>query len=342
MSKTRESNIELLRILSMFMVMILHVDYAALGVPTVADAQNNALPTYSRIFFEILSICSVNTFVLISGWFGIKASWKSLVAFIFQCIFIAWGIYAIMTFIGFIPFSLHNLDATFFVRSWFVQDYLGLYILTPALNLLIECSKRRHLQVLVGLLLLEFIYDFLSTGDMLFNSGYSIIHFVLLYLIARYIKLYGIPHFIQKYSLTIFFIVNLLVSIIQFVGIRHGVTYFFRLGIYSSPAIIFAAICLLITFSKLNFQNSMINKIATASFAVYLIHTNPFILPDFFMKGAIYVYETTSSWKYLVGIFFYITAWYALAIPIDLARQYTWNKIGPTILQLIYDKRKLD
>lgn len=247
-----------------------------------------------------------------------------------------------MSAMGLVPFSLHNLDVTFFVRSWFIQAYAGLYILTPALNLLIERSQRKHLQVLIGLLLLEFVYDFLSTGDMLFNSGYSIIHFVLLYLIARYIKLHGIPHFIQKYSLVIFFIVCLLVSIVQFVGIRHSVTYVFRLGIYSSPVIIFAAICLLLTFAKFNFQHRIINKIATASFAVYLIHTNPFILPNYFMKGAIYLYETTSSWKYLIGIFLYITAWYALAIPIDFARQYIWNKIGSTILQLLYDKRKLD
>lgn len=63
MPKVRESNIELLRIISMFMVMMLHVNYAALGVPTIADAQDNALSTYSRIFFEILNIGSVNTFV---------------------------------------------------------------------------------------------------------------------------------------------------------------------------------------------------------------------------------------------------------------------------------------
>lgn len=340
--KARSSNIELLRIISMFMIMILHVNYTALGVPTVADAQNNALPTFTRIFFEMLSIGSVNAFVLISGWFGIKASWKSLTAFIFQCIFITWGIYVIMSLIGCVSFSLRNLDAALFVRSWFVQAYLGLYILTPALNLLIEHSKRKHMQVLIGLLLLEFVYDFLAADEMLFNSGYSIIHFVLLYLIARYIKLYGIYRPIQKHSLAMFFIVCLLVSIIQFIGIRYGITYFYRLGIYSSPAIMLAAICLLLTFAKLNFQSNFINKIATASFTVYLIHTNPFILPDFFMKGAIYIYETASKWEYLIYIFIYIAIWYVLAIPVDFIRQYAWKKLSPSIIQLLYGKRKLD
>lgn len=342
MSRTRESNIELLRILSMFMVMVLHVDYAALGVPTVADAQDNALSTYGRIFFEMLSIGSVNTFVLISGWFGIKASWKSLASFIFQCIFITWGIYAIMALIGRVPFSLHNLDVTLFVRSWFIQAYLGMYILTPALNLLIERSRRRHLQILIGLLLLEFIYDFLSTGEKLFSSGYSVIHFCTLYLIARYIRLYGISYFIQKHSLAFFFIVCLSVSVLQFVGLMCGMTYFFSLGVYSSPAIIFAAICLLLTFVKLNFYNSVVNKIATASFAVYLIHTNPFILSTFFMKGARYIYEETSTWRYLICIFLYLTAWYALSIPIDFTRQYVWSKLKLRIFKLLYDKRKLD
>lgn len=51
MTQVRQSNIELLRIVAMFMVMMLHVNNTALGLPTVEDANTAILPTfYSNIF----------------------------------------------------------------------------------------------------------------------------------------------------------------------------------------------------------------------------------------------------------------------------------------------------
>lgn len=341
MINIRQSNIELLRIVAMFMVMMLHVNNTALGLPTTEAAQTSLLPTYTRIFFEVLCIGSVNAFVLISGWFGIKFSWKGLTAFVFQCIFITWGILLVMGCIGLVPMTLHNLDITLFVRSWYIQAYLGLYLLTPALNLLIEKSKRRHLQLIIGLFLMEFVYDFLSPSDPLFKAGYSTMHFVMLYMLARYVKLYGIFRFVQKWSFSLFLLIVISVSVIQFIGIQHGITSVFWIGIYSSPAIIIAALCLLLSFSKLNFQNKFVNKIAAASFAVYLFHTNPLILSDYFMKGATEIFHNSQGLVYLTIIFLYMIIWYTLAIIVDFVRQFAWRKLNPTI-EKIYEKRKLD
>lgn len=337
----RQSNIELLRIVAMFMVMMLHVNNTALGLPTTEDAQTALLPTFTRIFFEVLSIGSVNAFVLISGWFGINVSWKSLTTFVFQCIFITWGILLVMGCAGLAPLTLHNLDVTLFVRSWYIQAYLGLYLLAPALNLLIEKSKQRHLQIIVGLLLMEFVYDFLSPGDPLFKAGYSTMHFVMLYMLARYVKLYGVFWYVQKWSFSLFLLTVIGVSVVQFVGIQRGITSVFWTGVYSSPAIIFAALCLLLSFSKLNFQNSFVNKIAVASFAVYLLHTNPLILSDYFMKGAVEIYCNSLGWVYLICICLYMIAWYALATVVDFVRQFVWRKLNP-VIEKLYDKRKLD
>lgn len=78
MNKVRQSNFELLRIVAMFMVMMLHVNFLALGRPSVEDAGSAPLATFTRILFEVMSVGSVDLFVLISGWFGIKANRKSL------------------------------------------------------------------------------------------------------------------------------------------------------------------------------------------------------------------------------------------------------------------------
>lgn len=341
MTQVRQSNIELLRIVAMFMVMMLHVNNTALGLPTTEDAQTAILPTLTRIFFELLSIGSVNVFVLISGWFGIRFSWKSLTTFIFQCVFITWGMLLVMVCFGFVPLTLRNLDVNLFVRSWFVQAYLGLYLLAPALNLLIENNKKRHSQIVIGLFLLELFYDFLPPSEPLFKAGYSTMHFVLLYMIARYVKLYGVFSFVRKWSFCLFLLTVVGGTVVQFIGIQHGIASIFWIGVYSSPVVVFAALCLLLSFLKLNLQNNFVNKVAVASFAVYLLHTNPLVLSDYFMKGAIEIYHNSVGFIYLICICLYMIAWYVLAIVVDFVRQFVWCQLSP-LIENLYEKRKLD
>ena len=85
--KLRLSNIELLRIVSMFCVLIVHADYGALGWPDQSELFSNTNYTIIRTIIESLAIVAVNVFVLISGWFGIKFKWNSLLKLLFQCAF---------------------------------------------------------------------------------------------------------------------------------------------------------------------------------------------------------------------------------------------------------------
>ena len=68
-SVIRDSNMELLRIIAMIGILVLHADYFALGFPKMGDCSSSPLFT---IFIESIFIISVNLFVLLSGWYGIK------------------------------------------------------------------------------------------------------------------------------------------------------------------------------------------------------------------------------------------------------------------------------
>lgn len=94
MKKVRQSNFELLRIVAMFMVMMLHVNFLALGKPTMEEVNSATITSFVRILFEVWSVGCVDLFVLISGWFGIKANRKSLFTFIFQVVFVFYGVSA--------------------------------------------------------------------------------------------------------------------------------------------------------------------------------------------------------------------------------------------------------
>lgn len=98
---TRISNIELLRIVSMIMVLNLH---------TFGGTEHGAGIIQAMDFFRhSASICAVNTFIIISGYFGIKWKVKSIFNLIFQILFYSFGVYVVCTLIGTIEYS--NIDS---------------------------------------------------------------------------------------------------------------------------------------------------------------------------------------------------------------------------------------
>lgn len=90
MNKVRWSNIELLRMIAMFMILVIHANMVSLSHPTTGDLLSNAIPTITRYFFESFGIVGVDIFVLISGWFLINTRAKSFYSFFFQ-ILTLWG-----------------------------------------------------------------------------------------------------------------------------------------------------------------------------------------------------------------------------------------------------------
>ena len=87
MQKTRNSNIELLRIIAMVMILGLHVNFLAIGGPSTQDITSSPFQSFIRLFAEYICIVGVNIFVLISGWFGINYKPKGIVQFLFQSMF---------------------------------------------------------------------------------------------------------------------------------------------------------------------------------------------------------------------------------------------------------------
>ena len=69
--KIRASNLELLRILSMMLVMLVH--YLPLRMPVIHDmAINSPLKAMFNLELHSIAIICVNSFILISGYFGIR------------------------------------------------------------------------------------------------------------------------------------------------------------------------------------------------------------------------------------------------------------------------------
>ena len=325
--KQRQSNIELLRIISMVLVMVLHVNFFALGYPTEEEFSNSPAGGFTRILFQMISIGSVNTFVLISGWFGIHPTMKGLVSFLFQCIFFFYGIFIVMILLGKCTPTFSNIEVTLFFKSWFIQNYLILFFVAPAINVMLEkMEKSMFAFSLFGLFAIELVYDFLSFGERLFGAGYSALHFILLYMLASYVRKYGSFELLKRFPLVIFITIVVIMTVIIYIGYSRGMVAVMRLNCYTNPLVIIASLSLLLLFSKFRFYNSSINKIAKSTFAVYLVHTNMFLM-SYYVSFANKLYNNLSGVIYLLVMLVYLGAWFFASIGIDQVRIIIWNRI---------------
>lgn len=137
--KQRQSNMELLRIVSIIMVLAVHLDGASLGLPAPSgDISEVSARDWWCLAVECITIIGVNCFTLISGYFGIKASWRGLLKFSATCLFYSLGIYIGLIVTGLLQWSWSDFADSLMIFShtdlWYVPAYLGVYILSPLLN----------------------------------------------------------------------------------------------------------------------------------------------------------------------------------------------------------------
>ena len=136
----------------MFLVLLLHSLYYSLGRPTADDYANNGIEMVLRTEFEAISLVCVNVFVMISGWFGIKIKIKRLAEFIYQWLFLAVFVVAVLLISG-IRFPIG--DYKYLIGSyqfyWFIYAYLFLYILSPVLNYFINNSLQKDCKLVLVL-----------------------------------------------------------------------------------------------------------------------------------------------------------------------------------------------
>lgn len=183
---------ELLRIITMFLVLVVHADFYSLGRPTVEDFSVNPLSAITRTLIESLSIVCVDVFILLSGWFGIKPSVKGFCRFAFQCVFFLFGLYAIMLTTGSVQLTLKGIAGCLCLTplNWFIRAYIGLYILSPVLNIFIEITSRRSIELfLIAFFTFQTIWGW-SGAARFIEQGYSTYSFIGLYILAYYFRMY--------------------------------------------------------------------------------------------------------------------------------------------------------
>ena len=125
LQNNRESNFELLRIISMIMVLAIHANFFSTGELSIEDTQNYFIQSILRCFSHSLCVGAVNTFVLISGYFGIRYKNRGLANLLFQCLFFSIGIYIIAIILGYSNLNELNILSSIMCRKCDVTIYIS-------------------------------------------------------------------------------------------------------------------------------------------------------------------------------------------------------------------------
>ena len=285
--KSRESNFELLRIITILMIIFYHFLY---HTHFYYEAPYS-IQIVIRFIVGFL-IMHVNIFILLSGYFSYKNKFK--ISKLLSLNNAIWFYVVLFFFIGILFFNitytkLDILKAILpitFNDYWFMTNFLLLYILSPILNKFINNTNRQsHFYILVFLLVVFSILPTFTNGEFYnVSSGYSLYHFIFMYLIGAYLAKYNIKYKI-KYLIIAFIIFYLLNTTSFFLGsniVNSSNSLLNYLGkalrdsylSYNSPFIIFQAITFLLIFKNIKISSKVINYIASNVLGIYLIHDN--------------------------------------------------------------------
>ncbi|EGJ72051.1 putative transmembrane protein [Bacteroides coprosuis DSM 18011] len=339
----RESNIELLRFIAMMMVLAVHANFFAIGTPSTINCSEHFDNAAARIIFESMSIVCVDVFILISGWFGIKSSMRGFSNFVFQCLFFLIGIYVVVVIIGIRDLSIKGLAECLVLTksNWFIKAYIGLYLLSPVLNSFVEkADKLTFRNVLVAFFIFQTIYGWISNAAVFFEMGYSTISFIGLYLLARYVRIHesqmtNMPSF---FYILIYLFFSFILSFISFGGIYFDfIVISARMYSYINPIVILSVLSLLLFFNSLCVKSRVINWFAASSFAVFLLHSNPNILQNYFVRYVKIIYNQFDGFLCLTILLVFISFIAIIAVLIDQIRIVIWRRV---FLKYIFKSQK--
>ena len=281
---TRNSNLELYRILVMLLIVAHHYVVNSGVLETVYNSPLEANSIF-LFLFGMWGKIGINCFVLITGYFMCKSNItvRKYLKLVLEVEFYNVMIYAIFLLSGYEAISLSGIAKAILpiisISTNFSGCFLVFYLCIPFLNILVRnMSEKQHLSLL-GLIF--FTYVFMGTVPKFSVTMNYVSWFTCLYLIASYIRLYPKVIFdktklwgVFTVALGVLCIASVLCCVWLGTRIDKRMAYYFVSDSNTLLAVCFG-ISSFVFFKNLKIKQSrVINTIASSTFGVLMIHAN--------------------------------------------------------------------
>ena len=283
---SRQSNLELLRIIAMIMIIGHH--YACHGGGYYYATQ--PLNVWISCFFMIGGKIGVNAFILITGYFMVQKKFDihrlvklELGVLFYSIVFFFVGVFVwreeLFQTLNLLT-SLFPSVTNLYSNYWFIPCYLGVILMAPFINKMISVISRRQCKTMIIVLL---IFTVFFPGLLATEGWYdgNIPVFFIMYLIGAYVRTYNkelckgkvLPTAllaIGSYLLLWVLTSNLKLSTASGLADLLWCDY----GILTTVVAVF----LFMTFKQMNIGSiRILNVISGATLGIYLIHDNNYV-----------------------------------------------------------------
>ncbi len=301
----RESNMELLRVLSMAAIILNH----AVSLGEVLDGVTFNGNTLISLFFLLGGKFGTNVFVIIGLYFLVdkqRFDSQKIARLWMQTLFysVMLNLFDVIVFSGKIPWKVWVKSFLPIIgRSyWFASSYIILLLLLPVLNRFYEKWNIRIGHIVAGTFIFSILPTVTLNGALLGDSYFIRVVFKLLmfgpvwfsflYMGVRYFKPIlkkmrgGVEALVAVLLFTVSYFLMFLIEAVMYKKGIHGNVFmknnYSTIRDMSSFPCLTAAIAIFLLFVNLHIRkNRIINRLASNTFGIYLLHTHETIAPVF-------------------------------------------------------------
>ena len=342
--RERQSNFELLRVFSMFLIILYHL--VLYGIDREVFSSD-----FVYNFFYSGGKLGVALFIMITGYFIVKKdiSFRKLFYLEGQVLFFSILSFIIYLFIGGENLDGYSLAKTFFPNFmntyWFFSSYFALYLFLPFINRAIRGFHQKDFR---KLLIIGFVFLILIPSLVIFRESItSSIYLLYYYLIGAYIRLFSNKKKYKRSYLLFGSVFSYLMIVLFSIVLFKLSFYNVYLGNYVSSFsglqsifVFVSSICIFLYFKDLNLKVSkVINLLGSVSFGVYLFHDH-FLMRTILWKNLFRVsmfYE--SGMFFFYGIFVSVVVYFIAGIIEYVRKRIIDDKIMPILFQKCSESR---
>ena len=254
--------------------------------------------TFNKVFLQVFGLggkAGVVVFVMITGYFMVSSSFKlhKFVKLVGQIWFYSIAMLGVAMGLGLDTVTSRNMMLALLpigVMSWFAQNFLVLYLLTPIINRVLHWLQHTYYVMLlvVSTVIWFLIPTVLNLWPNVPHTTFGFKHifsFIVFYSMGAYIKLYG-SHITKKIGIiftAIGFVGAFLGDILVDVLAMTNPTYIKQIFYFTQNDYGFfqllLGIGLFIIFLKAKITyRPWINVVASTTFGIYLLHDNRLFL----------------------------------------------------------------
>lgn len=304
MTKHRDNNIELLRVIIMYFIVIFHFIVHGMKLWFVKDmpvdiSDFKSIFNYSSTWLiTILTSVAVNVYVLITGYYlgnkmiiNLQNYGKRLIKILLPTIF-----YSIIINLAYhltkenTPSTKEILCSLFPIYNnnyWFVTKYIGLIALSPFISIILNyINQRIHIFLILIMLILTCEITPTIGYCHVYDAGSStLLWFITLFITGAYIHKYNIRLNISANSGKLFIIIGFIITAIfvirNFYKMQHGGYTIISKPHYNSIEVYILSTLLLLWASKLKIKDTGLiydlSRMGYLTFGIYLLHDNNLI-----------------------------------------------------------------